>query len=137
MFGRRRRFFGRSFEDTTLREAIAYEPQSMTADEIDMGLLKVWRANRVRPLVQVHDSVLFMFREEEQDEIIPWLLETMRTKLVLEHGREFVVPTEAKVGWNWGDFNEVSNPDGLVKWKGKDDRKRQESPKIGRHSILG
>jgi DNA polymerase-1 len=137
MLGRRRRFFGRSYEDSTLREAIAYEPQSMTADEIDLGLLRVWRAHRVRPLIQVHDSVLFLYREEEEDEIIPWLLETMKTRIVLERGREFVVPTEAKVGWNWGDFDETKNLDGLIKWKGSDTRKRSEKPHVGRHSILG
>jgi len=131
LFGRRRRFFGRSFEDTTLREAIAYEPQSMTADEIDGGLLRVWQANRVIPLIQVHDSMLFMYREEEENEIVPWLIQTMRTTLRLEKGREFTVPTEAKVGWNWGDYDEKTNPDGVKKWKGADDRKRQRTPRVG------
>jgi hypothetical protein len=88
-------------------------------------------------LIQVHDSVLFLYRAEEEDEIIPWLLETMKTRIVLERGREFVVPTEAKVGWNWGDFDETKNPDGLIKWKGGDTRKRSEKPHVGRHSILG
>lgn len=129
MLGRRRRFFGRAFEDSTLREAIAYEPQSMTADEIDGGLLKVWREHRVIPLVQVHDSMLYMYREEEEDEIVPWLIETMRTRIILEKGREFTVPTEAKVGWNWGDWDEVKNVDGLKKWKGSDKRTRAQAPR--------
>ena len=134
LFGRRRTFFGRSFDDATLREAIAYAPQSMTADEIDTGILNLWRANRVRLNIQVHDSILLQYREEEEDEVIPWALEALKTKLILKKGREFVVPTEAKIGWNWGEVqydkqgNVVGNPDGLVKWKGSDKRKREGMP---------
>lgn len=128
LFGRRRTFFGRSYDDSTLREAIAYAPQSMTADEIDTGILNLWRANRIRLNVQVHDSILLQYREEEEDEILPWALEALKTKLILKKGREFVVPTEAKVGWNWGEYDKLKNPDGLVKWKGSDSRVREEKP---------
>lgn len=143
LFGRRRFFFGRPDNAATVREAVAYGPQSMTADEIDTGILKLWRANRVQLLIQVHDSILFQYREEEEDEILPWALETLKAPLVLKHGRDFVVPTEAKVGWNWGDRSDWTerdflagkckesdvgtckeNPDGLKKWKGSDKRKR-------------
>lgn len=138
LFGRRRQFFGRSSEDTTIREAIAYEPQSMTADEIDTGLLRLWRANRVQLLVQVHDSILFQYPEEMEDEIIPWAIDTLKVHLHLTRGRDFFVPVDAKVGWNWGEveYNKdktvKDNPDGLVKWKGHDSRKRQELPKAAR-----
>jgi DNA polymerase-1 len=131
IFGRKRHFFGRSWEDTTLREAIAYEPQSMTADEIDTGLLRLWRDGRVQLLIQVHDSILFQYREEDEDEIIPWALNELRVELELREGRKFVVPTEAKIGWNWGEFGK-DNPDGLIKWKGGDDRKRSTAPKAAR-----
>jgi hypothetical protein len=39
----------------------------------------------------------------------------MRVPLELEGGRNFVVPVEVQVGWNWGKANEV-NPNGLMKW---------------------
>lgn len=139
MFGRRRQFFGRSFEDTTLREAIAYEPQSMTADQIDTGLLRLWRSNRVQLLVQVHDSILFQFPEEQEAEIVPWALEALRVHMELRKDRHFVVPTEAKTGWNWGDFNDKKpeeNPDGLKKWKGGDPRKRVEQPRAAKRFSL-
>lgn len=135
-FGRRRFFFGRSFDDSTLREAIAYEPQSMTAEEINIGMLKLWRSNRIQLLIQVHDSILFQYPEELEDEILPWAIETLRVPLTLAKGREFVVPVEAKIGWNWGeveydDAGKVkSNPDGLAKWKGHDDRRRQTKPRL-------
>lgn len=124
-FGRRRFFWGRWSEDETLRAAIAYSPQSMTADEIDIGLLRVFRDERpVMLLAQVHDSILFQYPEHLEDEILPWLIEALRVELSLARDRPFSVPTEAKVGWNWGDAYE-SNPDGMLKWKGGDERKRQ------------
>lgn len=98
----------------------------MTADEINQGILNLWRADKVQLLVQVHDSILFQFPEHLRDEIVPWAVEAIKTKLILEKDREFVVPTEASTGWNWGKLSD-ENPDGLKKWKGGDDRKRTET----------
>jgi DNA polymerase-1 len=125
-FNRRRFFFGRPKEASTRREAVAHVPQSMTGDEINTGILNLWRADRVQLLIQVHDSILFQFPEEQEDEIVPWALEILKTHLTLKHGRPFVVPTEAMTGWNWG-YGSPDNPDGLKKWKGSDDRKREET----------
>ena len=130
LFRRRRGFFGRPWEDSTLREAVAYDPQSSTADEIDTGLIRLFRAERVQLLVQVHDSILFQFPEELEAEIVPWAIDLLKVRIPLLRGREFYVPTEAKTGWNWGDRLEdkktgkITNPDGLMKWKGGDTRKR-------------
>lgn len=129
LLGRRRYFYGRWNDDETLRAAIAYEPQSMTADEIDQGMLRLFRSGRVQMLVQVHDSILCQIPEEEEDEIVPWALETLRTHIPLAQGRDFVVPTEAKGGWNWSDATD-NNIDGLVKWKGGDSRKRLTMPTV-------
>lgn len=125
LFGDRRVFFGRPEEDSTRREAVAHAPQSMTGKEINIGIMNLWRANRVQLLIQVHDSILFQFPEEQEDEIIPWALEALKAPLILAKDRPFCVPTEAKVGWTWGNAS-PSNPDGLVKWKGSDPRTRQE-----------
>lgn len=125
-FGRRRFFFGRPNDDATHREAVAHVPQSMTGDAINTGILNLWRANRVQLLIQVHDSILFQFPQEQEDEIVPWALEALKAPLVLAHDRPFVIPTEAKTGWNWGNAG-ADNPDGLVKWKGSDPRKQTET----------
>lgn len=125
-FGRRRFFFGRPKEASTRREAVAYTPQSMTADEINRGILEMWRSERVQLLVQVHDSILFQFPEHLRDEIVPWAVKVLESaRLTLKGGREFYVPAEAATGWNWG-YGSEENPDGLKKWKGGDERKRQE-----------
>lgn len=135
LFGRRRFFFGRPKEGETRRKAIAHMGQSMTADEINLGVLNLWRANRVQLLIQVHDSILFQYPEELEDEIVPWALQALRTPITLARGREFCVPTEAKVGWNWGNYSD-ENVDGLKKWKGGDDRKRQPERKLSIQSLL-
>jgi DNA polymerase-1 len=144
LLGRRRRFFGRPGDDATLREATAYEPQSLTADTIDTGLLRLWRSNRVQPLLQVHDSILIQCPQEEVNEVAAWGLETLRVTIPLKQGREFSVPVEAKVGFNWGEVVYWSkddaakglckpsqigtvkeNEEGLVKWKGQETRVRR------------
>lgn len=124
---RRRGFFGRWNDDETLRAAIAYEPQSLTADEINRGILNLFRANRVELLVQVHDSILCQIPEDQEADLVPWALESLRTPIVLNKGRDFCVPTEAKTGWNWADAS-ADNVDGLTKYKGGDMRTRQERP---------
>lgn len=130
-YSRRRYFFGRPDDDATLREAIAYSPQSMTADAIDTALIRLWRWGKVLILIQVHDSLLLQYRPEAEEEIIPQILEIASVRHVLKKGRPFLVPAEAKVGWNWGDveYNKdgsiKDNPDGLIKWRGtRDERPR-------------
>jgi len=127
-FNRRRFFFGRPTEPSTIRAAVAYEPQSMTGDEINTGILQLWAADRVKILAQVHDNVLFECLETEVDEIVPWALEIMQVPIELKGGRLFTVPLDAKVGYNWGDTKYnldgsiKANPDGLQSWKGKHTR---------------
>jgi DNA polymerase I-like protein with 3'-5' exonuclease and polymerase domains len=128
LLGRRRGFFGRWNDDETLRAAIAYEPQSLTADEINTGIHALFRAKKVDLLIQVHDSILTQIPEDQENELVPWALETLKTPIDLKQGRRFTVPTEAKVGWNWADAND-ENPDGLIKWKGGDLRSRWELPR--------
>ena len=106
LFGRRRSFFGRPEDPATIREAVAYEPQSLTADQIDTGLLKLHRQqdeHRIQLLLQVHDSILFQYPEEREAEVVPWAMELVKLNFNLAGGRKFVVPTDAKIGWNWGD----------------------------------
>lgn len=127
IFGRRRFFFGRANDPATIREAVAFMGQSATADAMNHGLLNLWRAGRVRILLQVHDAVLFAYREEEEDEIIPWALEALRVPVPLAKGREFVIPTEAEIGWNYGYYHPEKNPDGMKGWKGGDTRTRTKT----------
>jgi DNA polymerase I len=124
LFGRGRHFFGRPGDDTTLREAIAFGPQGSTADRMNLGMWRVWKhMPEVQLLAQGHDAIDFQYRPEHEAEIIPKALKLIEVEL--EHkGRKFVVPGEAKVGWNWSSYHEKKNPNGLMKLKGTDNRKR-------------
>lgn len=105
-FGRRRHFFGRPNDDTTLREAIAFLPQSTTADRMNLGLWRVWRKMpQVELLAQTYDSITFQYDDrghEYESQIISEALEHIKVELVANNGRRYVVPGEAKIGWNWG-----------------------------------
>lgn len=130
LLGRKRWFHGRRDDDSTVREAVAYEPQSITSDTINEGLLEVWRRiPRVQLLLQVHDSILIQYREQDEDTLLPEVLQCLTIPRTLSNNRSFVIPAEAQVGWNWAK-QDSSNPDGLIKWKGQgsDNRKRQHAP---------
>jgi DNA polymerase-1 len=143
VLGRKRWFFGRRDDDATLREAIAYEPQSITSDVINRGLLNVWRANICQVLLQVHDSILVQYPEELENTILPRILKLMEVPIQVKD-RTVIIPAEAKIGWNWAnvEYNKsgqvVGNPDGLVTYKGKpDERKRGPQTSILDRSFRG
>ena len=110
-FGRRRHFFGRPGDDTTLREAIAFMPQSTTADRMNLGLWRVWRKMpQCEMLAQTYDSITFQYEEKvDEAKIIQEALELIRVELQSPDGRSYIVPGEAKVGYNWG--NQVTQED--------------------------
>jgi DNA polymerase I-like protein with 3'-5' exonuclease and polymerase domains len=71
-FGRERCFFGRPQDDSTLRAAIAHDPQSVIGDLLNSGLLKVWKTfPEVELLAQVHDAILFQYPAEKEAELLP------------------------------------------------------------------
>lgn len=136
LMNRKRIFLGRLNDDATLREAIAYNPQSALSDIINQGLLNVWRAGFCQPLLQVHDAIVVQYPEDREEEIIPQLISSFMVPIELNHGRILRIPSEVKVGWNWAsvefgaDGSVIGNPDGLVKYnpsKG-DSRKRSRHP---------
>ena len=127
-WGRQRHFFGRPNDDSTLRESIAFVPQSSTGDRMNLGLYRIWKnmRDRVQLIAQVHDAVYFQFLEHlDEQEIVAEALALIDIRL--EHnGHTLIVPGEAKVGWNWASYDEKTNPNGLKKIKKgvKDDRSR-------------
>ena len=129
-FGRKRWFFGRPNDETTLREAIAFLPQSTTADRMNLGMWKVWKGLRqVQLLAQTYDSITFQFPESLESQVIPEALRLIQSiRLQSDCGRTYFVPGEAKVGWNWGYYDPDKNPLGLKTWhsQGKDTRYRPQ-----------
>ena len=106
-FGRERTFFGRHDDDTTLRKAIAFSPQSSTGDRLNLGLWRIWNDMRdVQLLAQVHDAVYFQFPDTRDFAVeAGYVQRALRlVETTMRHGdREFTVPGEAKVGYNWAN----------------------------------
>jgi DNA polymerase-1 len=129
---RKRIFFGRRTDDSTTREAIAFEPQATIGDSLNLGLWRVWKHGwpQVQILGQVHDAILFQYAEEIEAEAIASTSELLRVDIPI-HGKVMVIPNEAQVGWNWKHYDPLSNPDGIKNWNKEhgDDRKRTGNPK--------
>lgn len=126
-FGRERLFFGRANDDTTLRAAIAFSPQSATADRLNLILWLIWKhMPHVQLLAQVHDALYFQFPEHlDEQEVVSEALSYF--DIPMEHsGHRLIVPGEAKVGWNWGNYG-PNNPTGLKKWKKDSPDTRQKA----------
>ncbi len=127
--GRRRHFFGRRGDDSTLREAIAYDPQGSLADIVNTAMLRIWRQRTADLLMQDHDAITVQYPEEREDEIIPQILEQLKVRVELNNGRVLEIPYDAKTGWNRGDFSS-ENQSGLKDWRGGDKRKRPKEVDI-------
>lgn len=128
---RRRWFFGRRSDDTTIREAIAYGPQGSVGDILNLGMLQVWRLGVCQLLLQIHDAILIQYHESEEDRVLPIVLEAIQVPIELAEGRVLKIPSEAKCGWNWAEVSK-ENPDGLSKYKGPDPRKRTSTPQTSK-----
>lgn len=122
--GRKRWFFGRRSDPAVLREAIAFDPQCSLADIVNSALLKLWRMNIATVMMQDHDAITFMYREEDEARLVPILLDALVVPITLADGRVLRIPYDAEVGWNKGHASE-SNQDGLLLWRGHDPRQRQ------------
>lgn len=138
--GRRRYFFGRRYDDATLREAVAYVPQSTISDIAKLGLYRVWEASSelsCEILHENHDNIIVQYPDNPTHEqiVIPKILKLMETPITLNN-RTLIIPPAAKVGWIWAEADDLNqagcpHPDALVSWKGKDDRSRAKAPELG------
>jgi len=128
--GRRRWFFGRRNDPSTLRAAIAYDPQGSLADIVNRAMLNIWRKNYVSILLQDHDALTFQYPEAMEDEIIPRIMKDLIVPVTLKNGRTLAIPYDVKCGWNRGDYNAKTNPDGLRDYY-PGDGGRKRTPETG------
>ncbi len=132
--GRKRWFFGRRYDPSTFREAVAYDPQGSLADIVNRAMLRIWRWSKqhyaqVSMVMHDHDALTFMYPEALEDEIIPILQEMLVEEIPLAHGRTLSIPYDCKVGWNKGDYDATKNADGLRDYTGAKD-KRTRRPQV-------
>lgn len=123
-FHRRRMFFAR-WDDKLLREAYSYVPQSTCGDMGRKAWINIADRLRDRPalgalcLLNVHDSLLVQCNEDAIPETVSLMRESMIIPVEL-NGYTFTIPTDCKVGYNWGNFDKKNpdhNPRGLKEYK--------------------
>ena len=134
LMGRRRAFHKRRLEEKTLKEYIAYDPQSSLADIVNTGMLNTWRQLQSQfptchLMFQDHDATTWMYPEELEDEIVPIIQKSLTLSVELAAGEFLEIPYDCETGWNKGKWHAEKNPDGLKSYSGQDDRRRQ--PKVG------
>ena len=119
MLGRTRRFFGRPNDDSTIREAVAYEPQSVAADYCNRALLRLHNMGNKFPAVirlSKHDELVVSCKEADEELVLDIMREQMEERIMLTapngKRREWFVPAEAESGWNLGRKGD-SNPNGI------------------------
>lgn len=111
--GRRRIFFGRLTEASTLREAIASSPQSMIGEILNLGLYRVWeelekKRRVVEILGQIHDAIIFQYPEREP-EVVHEVCQLMTIPVPIGNNT-MTIPVEVKVGYNWKDLAKLGSP---------------------------
>lgn len=121
--GRKRWFWGRRTDDSTWREALGYQSQALV-DVVNNGMLNVWRERTAVLMMHDHDALTVQYPEREEDRIIPAILAQLEHPIELADGRRLLIPYDAKVGWNKGEYNAQANPDGLKDHVPGDKRKR-------------
>lgn len=125
-FGRKRMFFGR-WDEKLIRDAYSYIPQATVGGLCCRALVNCYNNIQLgRPdldaqvLVQVHDSILMQAPIEHAIEVAGLMEQAMDIPISL-NGYTFKIPTDIKIGRNWGNRGkDGSNPNGLVsldKWK--------------------
>jgi DNA polymerase I-like protein with 3'-5' exonuclease and polymerase domains len=103
IFGRRRDFFDRLNSKETLRAAVAYLFQSATADDMNLGLYRIWKhMPKAELLLQLHDAVYFQFEEKENEEEIIREAQKLLDVEFIHKDRSFIVPTDPLTGYNLG-----------------------------------
>lgn len=112
----RKRFFMQPWGTELFQAAYAQIPQSTVADKINKdGLDFIYNnpiCKDVELLAQVHDSVLFQIPIRLGPEKIAEIIRAIKASLEIPipYHTPFVIPADAKVGFNWGKYNKKTNP---------------------------
>jgi len=105
-FGRVRQFLGRTWEHSSVREAISYQPQSTVSDITKIFLWRLFThldPDSLQILMEHHDSVMFQVDEDKLDTVMPLVHEL--SYIPFKVGSEIIASKwEAKVGYSWSEI---------------------------------
>jgi len=108
--GRRRYFFGRTDDNTVIRDAVAFEPQSTIGDvcNIIFGSLHKLLDRPSIPILQVHDECVVECPDSEIEHVIKTMKEVSQIPLFLNKDLDpLIIPLDISVGKNWKDCKDV------------------------------
>jgi uracil-DNA glycosylase family 4 len=108
--GRRRIFFGR-IDNSTIREAVAYEPQSIVGDVNNIIFRDCFQRlydKGVYPVLQVHDEVVLECPDPLVDEVVKELRTIGNIPLYINKDKPLYIPLDIGVGKNWGELVDVT-----------------------------
>ena len=102
-FGRRRIFFGR-LDDSTYREAYAFEPQSLVADVCNSVFTSLSNTldSDCWPLLQVHDEVVIECPKDKVDYVVDSFTKASFIPLFINE-IPLIIPIDISIGPNWRD----------------------------------
>ena len=111
--GRERTFFGRLNSDETLKEAVAWYPQSTISDILKIGALSIWRemelgGRGVKLLADMHDGLLLSIPVRSVIKLVPWIIDLMTIPVKMPGGT-MTIPVDITVGYRW-------SKDHMKKW---------------------
>lgn len=141
-WGRERTFFSNPYDDSTLREAIAFEPQSIVAELTNWLLLWIFdNLPQCELLTQEHDGATLQIPDDPEVELAT--IKAIQDALpeIVISGRSLKIPLEFSSGWNWAPSNKPPfldsnknnlNPDGLLKHRGKVDARTRNTDNLKR-----
>jgi len=108
--GRRRLFFGRFDDNATIRDAVAFEPQSVVGDVCNTMFRRLYKIADDGhllwlPVLQVHDEVIVETPDEQIEEVRTEMKKASIIPLYLNGVdiEPLIIPIDIKVGKNWRD----------------------------------
>ena len=106
--GRKRQFWGRLRDGSTLRKAIAFVPQSTIGDILNIGLYRVWKRLEIHGELQlfgqVHDAIVGQVPEGFEKTYEEQIRNCMEFDVPV-NGKLMRIPVEINFGSNWKEVS--------------------------------
>lgn len=116
-FGMTRTFWNNASSSDTVREAIAFVPQSTVGTVLNIGMYRVWKEldnKGIQILANVHDAILGQVSEDNADELMKQVTDLMSFDIPV-NDKIMRIGVSAEIGMNWGHASDT-NPNGLKGW---------------------
>jgi len=113
-FGRWRMFFGHPYSDDTLREAVAFIPQSTIPDIVNLAYIKAQEAG-IQILTQAHDALLWQSYKEDVKEAAEFVEKALIVPVPIDENTTITIPVDTNVGESWSEDDLVSVDEYLAK----------------------